>query len=152
MNETKQMYHKNSCQARHIRPLAGFQRGWPDISGPRPEHVWVSEGIGLPIYQLIYRLGQPIFGRFRPVFTGRHRFLGRPTRRHAPHPIPGQIRPLFTPPPWFSSAAYPPSCPTQFIGSVADYRPIPTGFHPATTNFGSPGPVSTALSIGANGE
>jgi hypothetical protein len=31
---------KNSCQARHIRPLAEFHRLWPDMSGPQARHVW----------------------------------------------------------------------------------------------------------------
>jgi UDP:flavonoid glycosyltransferase YjiC (YdhE family) len=92
-------------------PLARFQRGWSDMSDPRPGHVQVYEGIDLPIYRPIYRLGRPIFSRFRPVSTRRRRFLGRPTRRRAPRPILGRIRPLFTPPPRFSSAAYPPSRP-----------------------------------------
>jgi hypothetical protein len=30
---------KNSCQARHIRPLARFQRLWPDMSAPQDRHV-----------------------------------------------------------------------------------------------------------------
>jgi hypothetical protein len=111
-------------------PLARFQRGWSDMSDPRPGHVQVSEGIDLPIYRPIYRLGRPIFGRFRPVSTRHRRFLGRPTRRRAPRPILGRIRPLFTPPPRFSSAAYPPSRPAQFIGSTVDYRPILVGFGP----------------------
>jgi hypothetical protein len=89
---------------------------------------------------------------FRPVFTHRRRFLGRPTRRRGPRPIPDRIRPLFTPPPRFSSAAYLPSRPARFIGSAADYRPIPTGFCPATADFGPPGPASAPLSTETNGE
>jgi hypothetical protein len=97
MDETKQMYHKNSCQARHIcppswiterlaghvRPLAGFQRGWPDMSapltefqrgwldmsGPRSGHVRVSEGIGLSIYRRIYRLGWRFSVGFHPPLS-----------------------------------------------------------------------------------
>jgi hypothetical protein len=120
------------------------------MSAPQPGHVRVSEGIDLPIYQLIYRLGRSIFDRFRPVFTRRRRFLGQPTRRRAPHPIPGRIRPLFTPPLRFSSVAYPPSRTARFIGSAADYRPIPAGFCP--TDFGPPEPASAPLSTRANGE
>jgi hypothetical protein len=58
----------------------------------------------------------------------------------------------FHPPQRFSLAAYPLSCPTRSIGSAADYRPILTGFCPATINFGPPGPASAPLSTGANGE
>jgi hypothetical protein len=87
-------------------PVAEFQRGWSDMSGPRPRHVRVSEGIGLPIY----RLGRSIFGRFPPVIVDfladrptiapparfptesghfsprRHGFFGR-LPALAPHPI-----------------------------------------------------------------
>jgi hypothetical protein len=133
-------------------PLARFQRGWSDMSDPRPGHVQVYEGIDLPIYRPIYRLGRPIFSRFRPVSTRRRRFLGRPTRRRAPRPILGRIRPLFTPPPRFSSAAYPPSRPARFIGSTVDYRLILAGFRPASTDFGPLGPASAPLSTEANGE
>jgi hypothetical protein len=47
-------------------PLARFQRGWSDMSGPRPGHIQVSEGIDLPIYRPIYRLGRPISTGFHP--------------------------------------------------------------------------------------
>jgi hypothetical protein len=34
--KSSKIYHinKNSCQTRHIRPLAEFQRLWPDMSDP----------------------------------------------------------------------------------------------------------------------
>jgi hypothetical protein len=116
---------------------------------PRPEHVRISEGIGLLINRPIYQLGRPIFSRFRLVFTRRRRFLtGRPAV--APRPILGRIWPLFTPPSWFSSAAYSPLRPTRFIGSTADYRLILIGFRPAAADFGPPGPTSAPLSTGVN--
>jgi hypothetical protein len=174
------MYYKNSCQAKHIWPPSRIsdrlaERVWPpsriperlarhvrpptqipeSLAGhvwPSPEHARVFEGIGLPIYRPIYQLGRLIFGRFWLVSTRRRRFLRRPTRRHAPHPIPGRIRPLFTPPPRFSSTAYPPSHPAWFIGSAADYCLIPIGFWPASSDFRPPGPASAPLSTGANGE
>jgi hypothetical protein len=52
----------------------------------------------------------------------------------------------------FSSAAYLPSRPTRFIGSAADYRPIPANFRPTAADFGPPGPASAPLSTGTNGE
>jgi hypothetical protein len=67
-------------------------------------------------------------------------------------PDPGRIWPLFTPPPWFSSAAYPPSRPARFIGSAADYRPIPVDFWSASADFRPPRLVSVPLSSGASGE
>jgi hypothetical protein len=54
------------------------------MSDPRPEHVRIPEGIGLPINRPIYQLGRPIVGRFRPVFTRCRQFLDRSTRRRAP--------------------------------------------------------------------
>jgi hypothetical protein len=75
---------------------------------------------------------------------------GRPVV--APRPILDRIWPLFTPPSWFSSAAYPPSRPTRFIGSTADYRLIPIGFRPAAADFDSLGPTSAPLSTGVNGK
>jgi hypothetical protein len=72
-----------------------------------------------------------------------------------PPSAPPDSRPnlaAFHPPQRFSLAAYPLSCPTRSIGSAADYRPILTGFCPATINFGPPGPASAPLSTGANGE
>jgi hypothetical protein len=93
-------------------PLAEFQRGWTDMSGPQPGHVRVSEGIDLPIYRPIYWLGWPIFGRFPPADVD---FL-------ASRPV------VVRPPPWFSSAAYPPSRPTRF---TVRFQPI----------FGPPLPI-----------
>jgi hypothetical protein len=133
-------------------PLTGFQISWLHMFGLRPEHVWVSEGIGLPIYRPIYRLGRPIFNRFQPVFTRRRRFLGRSTRRRAPHPIPGRIWQLFTPALRVSSTAYPPLRLARFIGSAADYCLIPGSFHPTAADFGPTGPASAPLSTEANGE
>jgi hypothetical protein len=112
-------------------------------------HVRVSEGIGLPIYWPIYRLGRPIFGRFRPVSTRRRRFFGRSTHRRALHPIPGRIRLLFTPPPRFSSAAYPP-CPVYRLS----HRLLPDDnrFSARRYRFWTPGWASAPLLTGANGE
>jgi hypothetical protein len=95
---------------------------------------------------------RPISARFRPVCTRHHRFLCRPTHRHAPRLIPGRIRQLFTPPLRFFSAAYPPLCPARFIGSAADYRSIPVGFCPVAADFSPPRSASAPLSTGANGE
>jgi hypothetical protein len=66
------------------------------------------------------------------------------TRRRAP--------PIFTPPPQFSSADYPPLHHARFIGSVVDYRLIPAGFRSTAADFGPPEPTSAPLSTGANGE
>jgi hypothetical protein len=54
--------------------------------------------------------------------------------------------------PQFSSAAYSPSRPSQFIGSAADYRPIPASFCPTAADFCPLGPASSPLLIGTNGE
>jgi hypothetical protein len=53
------------------------------MSVPRPEHIRVYEGIGLPIYRPIYWLGRLIFGRFPPVavdFLASRPAVARPTR------------------------------------------------------------------------
>jgi hypothetical protein len=101
-------------------PLVGFQRGWPNMSSSQPGHVWVSEGIGLPIYQPIYWLtgfhppppiswpadlsshappdSRPNPAAFHPaavVFFGRLPAL-------PPHPVyqlNRRFRPVFAPPP-----------------------------------------------------
>jgi hypothetical protein len=147
----------NKCTIKtHVRSdisdlLIRFQRGWLDMS-ESAGHVRISEGIDLPIYRPIYWLGRLIFDRFRSVFTRRHRFLGRSTRRRVPRSIPSRIQPLFTPPPQFSLAAYPPSHPARFIGSDANYRSILGGFRPVAVDFGPPRPASAPLLTGANEE
>jgi hypothetical protein len=98
------MYHKNSCQARHIRPpsriperLVGHVRPpsriserltgqvWPPSRIPERlvGHVRDSEGNGLLIYRSIYRLGRSIFDRFPPVvidFLAGRPAITRPAR------------------------------------------------------------------------
>jgi hypothetical protein len=59
--------------AGHVRPQPGHVR----------PQVWVSEGIGLSMYRLIYRLGRVIFSRFPPVavdFLARRPAVARPAR------------------------------------------------------------------------
>jgi hypothetical protein len=116
------------------------------MSGPRPRHVQVSEGIDLPT-DLSARTVD--FSRFSPAAVD---FLaGRPAVAHSAW-FPAESDHFSPPSLRFSSVAYPPSRPTQFTISSADYRLIPTGFRLATADFNPPGPASAPLSTGANRE